>query len=502
MDWLIKNHGCEFDFAENNLVQVLLSEFSLSRNENKATLEINFNEKTPTIRRRESKAVIKKAMPSFLKNAKRYQNVLDDVLINHKRDRYVFNDKSFVFRYASGGVLPILIIDNVEYYCFFYRDIEPVGWNIANGGCDSFEELLDPVHTVLRELQEELMIFDFKNDIEYRYTYHSRCSFDLLEFETSRRLWQQKFPEEIFVNYEKHKIPIEWVDGPDTLLVTFGKNETKNISNCFININASDFGIEIDKIAKICASRDYIILDGELINNVLLGSPIGLFKVDRFSKIDKWEQDFLPDMLFYDGIERHPSGLNKIINKYWQRFLENKIRSERHELQWNKKIYKFKLCPVTKSLIQRYDQHIHSNKKKNLIINSQKEEYDIYICYSNTDKQIVKCIKEDLKENGIKYWYDDEQITPIDRIPLMIGEGLEESRRILLCVSKNFLQSTWCKVEYSNFLYNLYQESDKLGIVVLRLEDVKVPNIVRDIKRVDYWNKHEYHRLLDFLKKN
>jgi hypothetical protein len=45
-----------------------------------------------------------------------------------------FKDPLFPFRYASGGVLPILRIGRKEFFCFFYRDIDPVGWNIANGG--------------------------------------------------------------------------------------------------------------------------------------------------------------------------------------------------------------------------------------------------------------------------------------------------------------------------------------------------------------------------------
>jgi len=41
-------------------------------------------------------------------------------------------------------------IKEEEYYCLFYRDIFPVGWNIANGGSDNNEELLNPLLTIER----------------------------------------------------------------------------------------------------------------------------------------------------------------------------------------------------------------------------------------------------------------------------------------------------------------------------------------------------------------
>jgi len=47
-----------------------------------------------------------------------------------------------------------------DYYCLFYREIAPVGWNIANGGAESVAELLDPLATIERELREELIIVE------------------------------------------------------------------------------------------------------------------------------------------------------------------------------------------------------------------------------------------------------------------------------------------------------------------------------------------------------
>lgn len=65
---------------------------------------------------------------------------------------FLHNDENFPFRYASGGTLPILRMEGQGYYCFFYRDIFPIGWNIANGGCCTREELLNPQMTIEREL--------------------------------------------------------------------------------------------------------------------------------------------------------------------------------------------------------------------------------------------------------------------------------------------------------------------------------------------------------------
>ncbi len=77
---------------------------------------------------------------------------------------YHFEDKHFPFRYANGGVLPIIKIKKKDYFCLFYRAVFPVGWNIANGAANTIDDIRNPVNIIHREFSEEFIIADHKNE--------------------------------------------------------------------------------------------------------------------------------------------------------------------------------------------------------------------------------------------------------------------------------------------------------------------------------------------------
>jgi hypothetical protein len=61
-------------------------------------------------------------------------------------------------RWASGGVLPVVTWRGDVWSPFFFRDISPVGWNIAAGSSETEAELCRPVSFGLREFVEETIV--------------------------------------------------------------------------------------------------------------------------------------------------------------------------------------------------------------------------------------------------------------------------------------------------------------------------------------------------------
>jgi hypothetical protein len=61
-------------------------------------------------------------------------------------------------RWASGGVLPVVKWRGHVWSPFFFRDIAPVGWNIAAGSSETEAELRRPVAFGLREFVEETIV--------------------------------------------------------------------------------------------------------------------------------------------------------------------------------------------------------------------------------------------------------------------------------------------------------------------------------------------------------
>jgi len=84
-------------------------------------------------------------------------------------------------------------------------------------------------------------------------------------------------------------------------------------------------------------SPDAIFCDGEIIHGELLDRPIGLFLVPRFHEIlASGAREFLPDRLFWHGLEHAPGDLRHVVEKAVEDTTE------------------FGLCPVTEVLVRRF----------------------------------------------------------------------------------------------------------------------------------------------------
>jgi hypothetical protein len=291
--------------AENDFLQVLLTRFRLRRAGAGVRLELEFTADTPAISSRRAKRHLHDAIPDFDAKSALYQRELDAVLIHRTRDSFDFADDDFPFRYASGGTLPIFGRGGTEYYAFFYRDLHPIGWNIANGGSDSRAEMLHPLAIVKRELKEELMVLDPVRKVRYVFPWDAGEAQD-------------------------HALPVEWSDGPDTISIRIDGREPCEVAGCFVNVNATDFGIEVDRIVRIELQKDAVLLDGEIVDGYALDRPIGLFEVGGFdAELRRGAREFLPALFFHSGRE-HPGAE-----------LPSRIQG------------RCDLCPVTRSLVMR-----------------------------------------------------------------------------------------------------------------------------------------------------
>jgi hypothetical protein len=141
--------------ADSHLLQVLVRKFDLSRRGSGVHVTVHFDKDSPAIWRRESRARARKHLSDEQK--RECQEEIDSV-VEGKKEEFHFADSDFPFRHANGGVLPIIQVRDKSYYCLFYRETDPIGWNIANGGSDDSDELIDPQQTILRELREELIM--------------------------------------------------------------------------------------------------------------------------------------------------------------------------------------------------------------------------------------------------------------------------------------------------------------------------------------------------------
>jgi hypothetical protein len=307
--------------AEDRFLQLLLFQFSLRRwhGQKGVELRLHFNDETPAIWNSQGKGYLL----GKLDRAKRrhYQKKLDEFLLRGKRNTFEFNDAKFLFRYASAGTLPVIRFgdEDERYYCLFYRDVYPIGWNIANGGCDNRAELLDPEITLARELREELVVADFPNCTRYVFAGDSEALTDHPAHAVARELWRKAHPDLNLNTLKTEEVAIEWQQGPDSLHIQVGHDELPPRRGFFLNINGEDFGIEVDRIAEIRLPKSAILFDGELDGGWLVNSPVGLFKVaDLHRRLRRKESAFRPDFFFFDAKRYKGQKIDGVLQEFAQ----------------------------------------------------------------------------------------------------------------------------------------------------------------------------------------
>ncbi|MBM3320289.1 MAG: toll/interleukin-1 receptor domain-containing protein [Candidatus Eisenbacteria bacterium] len=430
--------------AENHFLEVLLFEFDLERHDAGSTLRVRFDDRTPTIWRNKGKEHARARMPNFARKAREYQERLDSLLLGKDRGKWTFRDPAFPFRYASGGTLPIIRFGGEQYYCLFYRDIFPIGWNIANGGCDARRELLDPIVTVEREFREELIAIHPAKRKQYVFEAEEGNPLERPEFEDARRYWQARKPGLNFDEMDKVTIPLQWLQGPDRVVVQYGSDPPHEVKDCFLNINALDFGIEVDKVAKVSLDERAILLDGEISAGFLLNEPIGLFRTDALdSRVEEDAREYRPDLLFWDGRPWRGSDIDDVLEKFLDYLAVFRTTSDL-------KAYrscgnKLDLCPVTRRIVSRYAALRPRAPRRSPGC------VDVFISVCHEDVRIAERVRAYLGDRRVSAFCSSQDIRH-PYFPPIIDDALDSARTLVAVATRaDYLRRPWVEYEWRSF---------------------------------------------------
>ncbi|MBK9047539.1 MAG: toll/interleukin-1 receptor domain-containing protein [Bacteroidetes bacterium] len=69
----------------------------------------------------------------------------------------------------------------------------------------------------------------------------------------------------------------------------------------------------------------------------------------------------------------------------------------------------------------------------------------VFISHSSTDKKFVRTLKEDLNENGIETWFDEDELDLGDSLADKLELALEESSHFIIVLSPASASSEWVK---------------------------------------------------------
>ncbi len=111
--------------------------------------------------------------------------------------------------------------------------------------------------------------------------------------------------------------------------------------------------------------------------------------------------------------------------------------------------------------------------------------YDVLLSHNSQDKPRVRNLAEELRDAGLRVWFDEWVIKPGDDIYLAIERGLEAARVQVLCLSATALGSDWVTLERSTVLFRDPSNAGRRFIPLL-LADCELPDALSRYKYVDY----------------
>jgi len=458
MDLLASDLVQPLHHAEGEFLALLLTSFSLVRHGEGVELRVEFDEDTPAIWSRRAKRHIQDMIPRFRTKARAYQRQLDSFLLDGEGPRLDYCDAEFPFRYASGGTLPIVRWGGDEYFCLFHRDVFPIGWNIANGGCDSRYELLHPSETIERELREELIFMDPVRKYRYVFDRDAGKPVDWPEFAVARAFWQTRRPDLEFSDAEELRIPVRWLEGSDSLTARLkgqGRSQSEHTEGLFLNINAEDFGIEVDRVATIELAGDVCICDGEVVGGRLVNEPVGLFRTDRFDPESlSADSEFVPDVVFYDGHPHERRELGPVIRKFLQRV--SRFRSPRSIRDYRDCKRKYDLCPATRRIMQRYLRLLSRKPVE------RSTAIDVFISFGSEDARLAASVNRSLQRHGKSTFFSMEARRDA-MWSMEVCRALESADWLVAVATRpKHLLKKWPSFEYHSFhQIMLYQKRER-----------------------------------------
>lgn len=206
------------------------------------------------------------------------------------------NAREMPFRWASGGMLPIAHLEGRYWYVLYFRDIEPVGLNIANGASETNEEYKN-LHTLIyREFSEELVLLDREPDLDDTFPIVQKV-FQFPFFSPDSPIINKEFNKKHRQLRREHdNLTIELENGPEIRpiytpfevgITNHNVNLQDAVKNVIFNINPTEFGIEVLLVSRFNMRKEDYLMDGEIweMGPALIRQPVILLSYDYVRKV-------------------------------------------------------------------------------------------------------------------------------------------------------------------------------------------------------------------------
>lgn len=219
--------------------------------------------------------------------------------------KWAFDNPPHRLRWASAGYLPVVRWRGQRWFALFFRDIPPIGWNIANGASNDSTERRRPSILAVREAKEELVVvehppeFDMESHrIALRFGEIDEFDHDaepLLSHHDRLRLQHDR----ITIKRSSMTLPVRRIAGRTSVRVydsdAIGADLVYETAGVYVSINPVELGIEVTSVGEFDLPDHAAILDGETRvdpnqgQHQLIRRPVALFSLADFARRIKRE---------------------------------------------------------------------------------------------------------------------------------------------------------------------------------------------------------------------
>jgi DNA-binding winged helix-turn-helix (wHTH) protein len=137
------------------------------------------------------------------------------------------------------------------------------------------------------------------------------------------------------------------------------------------------------------------------------------------------------------------------------------------------------------------------------IVSSERSEgLRVFLCHASNDKTIVRELYERLVVDGIDPWLDEESLLPGQDWPREIQRAVRSADIVIVCLSnKSTTKSGFVQTEIKYALDIADEQPEgKIFLIPLKLEECIVPDRLRHLHWVNFFEERGYQRLLGALK--
>lgn len=128
------------------------------------------------------------------------------------------------------------------------------------------------------------------------------------------------------------------------------------------------------------------------------------------------------------------------------------------------------------------------------------EKIQIFISHSKKDLCFARTLSTDLINAGYKVFLDDWSIDIGDRIHDKINENLESCEALIMIISDDYIQSTYCSDEWSAF-YKKAASDKKRMLYPIIMDDSEPPLLISTLKYARVKTEENYNEFLNKLLK-